>query len=599
MENHQKQYSYHLKDIMIKFGLILSFFVLIDIAMPDSENGRIIGHFLQIASVAGVAFIDKSQRRQVFHQSDWRKCFITTAVIALYYVLIYLHQYKDRPISILNKMSAKIHITEEHLFLVFLFLIFCAILPSVYVIVMYVTGNLKMLFLKGNRYSDIIWHIVPAFCGMLAVACEGYYFFSSSIWFDETFSMALVQHSSSDIMLLTGQDVHPPLYYLMLKLWLDLVRHLHIQITALIAARMFSGIPYVILFAIGLVQWAKGNDMACFFLCSFFMPNMLEYGVEVRMYSWAMLWVLAAFYEGRKIWRNNGKITNWVFLTLFSLASIYTHYYCGICIALIYLALFYKMANHSGLFREMQAVGRYWCSVLALVVGYLPWLKILFSTLASVSSRTWPQAISASSILDNLWCLFGIYGTICIVLPVGLMNRRRDSEARYQGGKITLLDAIGYILPFLLMLTGIIISVIYTPVWSVRYAVVGLGVMWFSFAEAASAQRTLVQHRIMLLMILIGSMNLFVFVRHESEDKKTAEAFETTIKQYDSDTVLWTCDPNTAYILTTAYDRKCILVGEIGNYLETVYDKNLVVKPNADLLQLVADQNTLQYVEPD
>ena len=75
--------------------------------------------------------------------------------------------------------------------------------------------------------------------------------------------------------------------------------------------------------------------------------------------------------------------------------------------------------------------------------------------------------------------------------------------------------------------------------------------------------------------------------------------FETAVKQYDNDTVLWTYDPNTAYILATAYDRKCILVGDIGDYLETVYDKNLVVKPAADLLQLVTGHDTLQYVDPD
>ena len=37
------------------------------------------------------------------------------------------------------------------------------------------------------------------------------------IWFDEVFSVSIVKHSFSDIISFTAADVHPPLYYFILK----------------------------------------------------------------------------------------------------------------------------------------------------------------------------------------------------------------------------------------------------------------------------------------------------------------------------------------------------------------------------------------------
>ena len=37
---------------------------------------------------------------------------------------------------------------------------------------------------------------------------------SDDVWVDETFSLGLAQHNIKDLISLTAQDVHPPLYYL-------------------------------------------------------------------------------------------------------------------------------------------------------------------------------------------------------------------------------------------------------------------------------------------------------------------------------------------------------------------------------------------------
>ena len=41
------------------------------------------------------------------------------------------------------------------------------------------------------------------------------------LWLDETYTFAMVQHGLAEIVGLTAKD-HPPLYYLLLRLWTDL-----------------------------------------------------------------------------------------------------------------------------------------------------------------------------------------------------------------------------------------------------------------------------------------------------------------------------------------------------------------------------------------
>lgn len=41
--------------------------------------------------------------------------------------------------------------------------------------------------------------------------------FSNDIWYDELFTVGLIEHSYGELIGLTAQDVHPPLYYMITK----------------------------------------------------------------------------------------------------------------------------------------------------------------------------------------------------------------------------------------------------------------------------------------------------------------------------------------------------------------------------------------------
>src|SRR3990167_970423 len=54
---------------------------------------------------------------------------------------------------------------------------------------------------------------------LLGVALRSYHLGARSLWFDEAFSWRLIQFPLPEMLTRAAADVHPPLYYLLLKAW--------------------------------------------------------------------------------------------------------------------------------------------------------------------------------------------------------------------------------------------------------------------------------------------------------------------------------------------------------------------------------------------
>lgn len=107
--------------------------------------------------------------------------------------------------------------------------------------------------------------------------------------------------------------------------------------------------------------------------------------------------------------------------------------------------------------------------------------------------------------------------------------------------------------------------------------VIAAGCMWFAVAQYAKELKAQgYQVRIISFMAVVGLIDLFIFARHEQVDK--ADAIAKEILAESPDTMILAYDTEIAYSISTAMNRKCILVAQIGSYLETIYSKNLEVR---------------------
>ena len=116
------------------------------------------------------------------------------------------------------------------------------------------------------------------------------------LWYDETFSVLVARLPLDRLFAATAGDVHPPLYYLLLKGWLALWPAAPLELWARALSLLFS------LIALGLwykALWAMDDVPENYkhpaFLVACFMPGLLYYSVEARMYALLAVLILAAW----------------------------------------------------------------------------------------------------------------------------------------------------------------------------------------------------------------------------------------------------------------------------------------------------------------
>ena len=117
--------------------------------------------------------------------------------------------------------------------------------------------------------------------------------FDNYLWLDEAFTGNLTRMSVGDMLQTTASDVHPPFYYLMTKAFCGLfgVRGACLHFVSIIP------LGIILIFAV-LVIWDEFGAEAALVLITFVGLSDLavRYNVEIRMYSWASLFVFFALY---------------------------------------------------------------------------------------------------------------------------------------------------------------------------------------------------------------------------------------------------------------------------------------------------------------
>ena len=97
----------------------------------------------------------------------------------------------------------------------------------------------KLLQLKMKK--DKWLYILAALLSFLSVSL----IFSCGIWFDESYTLALIKHDYSDIIAILKDDMHPPLYFLGLKVFCGVFGY------SLAATKAFSAIGFLLTLVLG------------------------------------------------------------------------------------------------------------------------------------------------------------------------------------------------------------------------------------------------------------------------------------------------------------------------------------------------------------
>lgn len=336
------------------------------------------------------------------------------------------------------------------------------------------------------------------------LSIRSYQLTARSLWFDEAFSWRLLQFSNTEMLSRAAADVHPPLYYLILKAWslvfgssLLSLRSFSVTSAALTIAAAYLFTNYATL------SRPTGLTAALLLALSGFQ---IQYAQEARMYTLGTTLLLVSSYFLLKAIRESS-LRYWLAYAASTVALAYVHYFALFSIAgQLVFVLGYLLVRTRGRLGEMLDWRQTWyaaLAVIAMLVLYLPWLPAFLSQNAQVQQTYWIPPPGGWSVPDTFYRLFipttgtpphaGFVGVLIAVSPLVLtvigwlwLVKRARAEANW------LVMLSGFV-PFIL---AIVISLISQSLYQDRFfifthifIVIGLAMLlsrlrpaWFRYA---------------------------------------------------------------------------------------------------------------------
>jgi len=247
----------------------------------------------------------------------------------------------------------------------------------------------------------------------------------SPLWLDEALSVNIAQLPVGDLLEALRHDGHPPLYYLILHAWMEVVGDGDVAVRALSGVFAVASLPLV---------WLAGRRLAgpegarWALVVAALSPYWVRYATETRMYSLVMLLVLAGYLVlvdalERPTW------ARLVGIGVLSGLLLLTHYWAFYLLASVVLVLALRAWRQP---EQRPATVRAMVAVAAGGLLFLPWLGG-FLYQAANTGTPWgspfrPTAIVQATLGDlggGELTEAGLYGSMILLLvAVALFTSR-------------------------------------------------------------------------------------------------------------------------------------------------------------------------------
>jgi mannosyltransferase len=229
--------------------------------------------------------------------------------------------------------------------------------------------------------------------GWLRVWCIG----SSSLWFDEAFTRDVAVYGNP-VTIARNEigDLHPPLYFILLSVWVHVAGDSEVALRALSAFAAMLAIP--VYYHIGRLLFNRRAGTVALILGAL-SPLQIYYAQEVRNYMLSI--TMAAWMLVGLIAMLRGKSYGWPIYVLAALGGLYTHYFTGLLLVAVNLWLL--------IYRPARQQWRRWLSAdIIVAVLYIPQLFPFIQQSQAVIGSFWiPKPNPAAPITTLTFLLFG------------------------------------------------------------------------------------------------------------------------------------------------------------------------------------------------
>jgi len=284
-----------------------------------------------------------------------------------------------------------------------------------------------------------------------------------SIWFDEAFGSFLIRFNFVDLTRYTASDVHPPLYYWLLKLWTTAFGNTELGIRSM---SIFFGAVTVV-FAFLLMLRLFGRRAAYVSLLFLVLsPMFIRYGQEARMYTLLTAIVVAATYilvhatETKKRWA-------WVTYGVLVALGMLTQYFAALAWVAHWVWRFVTVRTPKEKFSQSirKLFDKQWLIAhgvaILLFAFWMPFLIMQFLTIQGYGF--WIKPVSVSTVPDFLsdfllfsdagsvksWVALGVYFLV-VVMVVLVVRTLRTLHGNQRNGYLLMISLV--VVPMVLLL---------------------------------------------------------------------------------------------------------------------------------------------------
>jgi hypothetical protein len=240
----------------------------------------------------------------------------------------------------------------------------------------------------------------------------------AGVWIDEGISVGIARHHLTDIPHLLRQDGSPPLYYLLLHVWIGWFGDTERATHALSVVAAIACIPLAYWAARSLFGRTAGWVAATLAAVD---PYLTYYGQETRMYALAACFsiVATAAYAQGVVRGRRGYLP---LLVLSLVLLLYTHNWgLFLCAGFAVATAFHARER----WREAAVAGA------ATLVLYAPWLPTLFFQVRHTGAP-WAMRPGVHAVLLAPGAAFAtdfVFGLLAMAALIGLSRRRSDRVA--------------------------------------------------------------------------------------------------------------------------------------------------------------------------
>lgn len=379
---------------------------------------------------------------------------ICSIIAGLFSLLIFIPQIQDFIILTIEKFSENpISRTSIHLNLIKkeIQFLYC-ILIFLYVL------NFSFGKLESQKGLKILsYFIIILFSLFLILSALQ----SDDLWLDELFSVGLARHKLKDLISLTAQDVHPPLYYMILKIAMMLFP------ASVSAAKVVSVIPVIFIFCISNLFFTKEYTAKhAIFFNIFLMSSysVLTYAVEIRMYSWCLLFCFLCCICSYYIIKDASWKAFLLYIT-FAEAGAYCQYWTAFG-----LAFYFILISILIFIKDKKNIKKIIVSILIGIILYIPWLNVCLNQISTVSADYWIGPVSfngfiywnKSVIPSTAFLKAFVFVFILYFIFKNILEIKNNSFP-------TIYSLINLFTPSLIIICATIISLVLRPVFTAKY----------------------------------------------------------------------------------------------------------------------------------